>query len=379
MTDDLDEALAAALVAEATSTCHRARRQRRGRLRRARRRGVSCPTSSPTSRAAHDAVFGYCPVELSLRGVAARSRNSTRPASPTRRGARWRSQVAGDAGSSRRPAPSSSRTATTCACRLSGRCPGRLRDRRLRRALPAAFVLPGNRAVPLGRPERRDRPTSPSSTVSWSQMSFRPEVDVLDLARRPPRGTAGPAGAELLARPRRALGVRRRGQRSRRRRTARGAGGFHPRPLRLRRDDASSHRYRGHGRRVERHLRLADPRRPLARRPRAPTSSPSTPAERVTPATCSRQASRSSPTAPSRPVNGCARGLDADSGLGVLRYADAGYSQAMSAASSCRPRTARTSRRTGNDARADTEPTPSMPSGAVRCSPAAAEDGSITA
>jgi urocanate hydratase len=27
-----------------------------------------------------------------------------------------------------------------------------------------------------------------------------------------------------------------------------------------------------------------------------------------------------------------ARGLDADSGLGVLRYADAGYSEAMSAA-----------------------------------------------
>ena len=185
----------------------------------------------------------------------------------------------------------------------------------------------GDRPVPLGSALRVDTGSAGAGRPCVPALPGASRNRAVDRSRPAARAGAGSAGAVLLAGPWRTLGLRGGGEQTGRRRIPGSAGTVQPRPPRLRGDDAPADRHRRHARRFR-----TGP--PTSRcwtdccwpRPE-PTWSRSTPAVAATPAGCSQPGYRSSPTAAETVVR-LRRALDADTGLGVLRHASAGYPEA---------------------------------------------------
>ena len=151
VTDDLDKALALVGPREAGSVIGLVGNAASIYSEIAEKRVVPDVVTDLT--AAHDAVFGYCPVDYSLE----QWRESSPPGPDGRRG--QGPPLDGY------PGPGDAETeGRRCDCVRGRQQPAgagrsgwrarRLHDRRVRREVPEATVLPGNRAVPLGSPER---------------------------------------------------------------------------------------------------------------------------------------------------------------------------------------------------------------------------------
>ena len=142
----------------------------------------------------------------------------------------------------------------------------------------------------------------------------------------------GPAGADLLARVRRAPPRRPEVQRDGRLRRAQGADRDRPRPPRLRLGRLAVPRDRGDARRLRRDRRLG------RCSTRWSTPPPARPGSRSTTAAASAWAARStparsaSPTAPTLAAQKIERVLTNDPGMGVIRHVDAGYDRAVEVA-----------------------------------------------
>ena len=209
---------------------------------------------------------------------------------------------------------------------------GRVRLPRLRARLHPPAVLRGQGPVPLGRAvgrpgrHRRDRPRDPRPVR-------RPGPHpALDRAGRRARRVPGPAGADLLARVRRAPPRGAALQRDGRLGRAEGADRDRPRPPRRRLGRLAPARDRGDARRLGRGRGLADPQRARQHRDRRLAGC------RSTTAAASAWACRCTP-ARSRVADGTElagerirRTLIADPGMGIVRHVDAGYDEAIEAA-----------------------------------------------
>ena len=165
----------------------------------------------------------------------------------------------------------------------------------------------------------------------------------------------GPAGADLLARLRRAPPPRPALQRAGALRRGLGADRDRPRPPRLRLGRLALPRDRGDGRRLRR-------RSPTGRcSTRWSTPPPARPGSASTTAAASASGARStpawsaSPTAPTSRREKLERVLTSDPGMGVIRHADAGYERAVEVAARAR-RPASRCARTASDASARSSP-----------------------
>ena len=166
--------------------------------------------------AAHDAVFGYCPVDYSLeqwRAMRQKDPSGVADKAPAIDGAPGR----GDGQASRQAAPSCSRTGTTCACRPRRRGPKTPSQstgfaERYLRPLFCQGIGPFRWIALSGEP----------SDLAELDQARRRDVlptrgGVLDIACQRACGDPGSARPQLLARPRGALQVRRGGERAGRR------------------------------------------------------------------------------------------------------------------------------------------------------------------
>ena len=142
----------------------------------------------------------------------------------------------------------------------------------------------------------------------------------------------GPAGADLLARLRRAPAARAALQRMVAERRDQRPDRDRPRPPRLGLGRLALPRDRVDARRLRRDRRLAAAERARQHRLRARPGSASTTAAASASAARSTPGWSASPTAPSSPREKLDRVLTADPGMGVIRHADAGYERALEVA-----------------------------------------------
>src|SRR5829696_7457409 len=204
----------------------------------------SGPTWSPTRPRPTTPSAGTSP-RGSIPATPRRPGPRTRPATSSRPGSRW---------------PPPARRGP------GGRVRGRLRLPRVRARLHPAAVLPGQGAVPVGRPvrrPRRHRPHRPGRAGAVRRR--RPPAPLAGHGRRagPVPGAAGP---DLLARLRRASPGRPGLQRPGRQAGGAGPDRDRPRPPGRRVGGQPLPGDRGHGRRQRPHRRLADPQRPAQHR-----------------------------------------------------------------------------------------------------------------
>ena len=265
--DVVETDLDAALAQVRDRPAGRPARQRLDSVRRDRRAGRTGTRSATRHRHRHDGRArpppGLPATGRRDRGVGHRAcPRSREPGTSRRRSHRPAGAgVAADGGPGRRRLRERQQPERA---RRAVRRPGRLHRRRLRPPLPSPALRPRHRPVPLDRALRRPgRPRRPRRDRLRDHRPSRGRR--LDRPRPPARRAAGPAGPQLLARPRRAVrhGARR-GRRRPRRPPAR-PGPVHPRPPGRRRHDPPPDRYRGDARRLGRRQRLAAARRDAAR------------------------------------------------------------------------------------------------------------------
>ena len=205
---------------------------------------------------AHDALGGYVPAEIALDDATELRRTEPDDYERAVDGARWPT-TSGRCSRSRRPAPSSSTTATT-----SGRRPRRRASRTrstTRGSCPRSSGRSSARAAArsAGSRCRVTRRTSPAPTRDPRAVPRRRRPPALDRDGPGARPVPGPAGPHLLAGLRRARQGRPRVQPARRVGRAQRADRHRPRPPRRGLGRLPQPRDGGDGRRLRRGRRLA--------------------------------------------------------------------------------------------------------------------------